>query len=89
MNTKIIQRLDNIIEFFLCAFVFTLPFSKAMVEVFAHGVIGLWIIKKIISRPSRRGFREFSKPYVIGIGIPLLIFLLITKNMKLTVYGMG
>jgi len=87
MNTKVIQRLDNIIEFFLCAFVFTLPFSKAMVEIFAHGVIGFWIIKKIISGPARREFKEFAKPYAIGIGIPLLAFLLL--NFLSTVFSIS
>jgi O-antigen ligase len=44
---KIIGWCDKIIEFYLYILIFSLPFSKAMIEISASFIILAWIVKKI------------------------------------------
>ena len=48
MEKELITWLDGITEFSLYALIFTLPFSKSMVEIFFVIALTCWVVKKVI-----------------------------------------
>lgn len=74
-----VKWLDSLIEFSLLALIFTLPFSKSMVEIFFTIALICWILKRIARHYSvvPRGFllKAFA-PVSTELNLPITIFAL-------------
>lgn len=73
--TKNEIRLGRITEFSLCALVFTLPFSKSMVEISFSCALVSWFLTKICRYKNRPGPIKIFKPYGPGSNIPIYLFI--------------
>ena len=87
---KTIAWLDKIIEFSLCTLIFTLPFSKSMVEIFFTLAFVCWVVKRWItyspqSVPLRQGsgaqavrsplaLIKAFKPVSTKLNLPIYVF---------------
>jgi len=69
---KIIIYLDRTIEFSLCVLIFTLPFSKSMVEICFGAALVCWVAKRLIIYPSL-SVKAF-KPVSTKLNIPIYAF---------------
>ncbi|MBL7070874.1 MAG: O-antigen ligase family protein [Candidatus Omnitrophica bacterium] len=82
MKEKILIWLDRIIEYSLYGFIFTLPFSKSMVEIFFVSAFISWILKRILkcTSPLRDGlpalFKAF-KPVNTALNLPIGAYILV------------
>ena len=92
VKKELITWLDGITEFCLCAFIFTLPFSKSMVEIFFTLALICWVAKRWIEYDSRftvHGLRNASfrikistlikafKPVKTNLNLPITAFVFI------------
>lgn len=66
---SIIRSADKAAEYSLCAMIFTLPFSKSMVEIFFTVALICWIVKRLL-------LRSFA-PVGTELNIPIAVYILI------------
>ncbi len=68
MKKEAIAWLDGITEFSLLAFIFTLPFSKSMVEIFFMLALTCWVVKRWIEYSHQSAsFRGKVKEKILGL----------------------
>lgn len=68
--------LDKITEFSLCGFIFTLPFSKSMVEVFFSCALVSWFLQRVARFYRSKSIPVF-KPSNTPLDIPMLGFIFV------------
>lgn len=71
-KNNIVIFCDKIIEIFIYALIFCLPFSKAAVEISAGFIIIAWIVKRAFSSGAAWRF----KPVSTYLNIPIIIYIL-------------
>lgn len=86
---KAMAQLDRMTEFSLWAFVFTLPFSKSMVEIFFVCALTCWVAKRCIKYSYTLSTKRYTlkdkiselinafKPVKTGLNRPIAGFILI------------
>lgn len=71
------ERFDTIIKFSLCGLIFTLPFSKSMVEIFFLIALGTWFLKRALSYRIGKSLIKIFKPVYTELNLPIYVFVLI------------
>ena len=66
---RIIKLADKVAEYSLYVMIFTLPFSKSMVEIFFTVALIAWVIKRLLSK-------SFA-PVATELNIPIAVFVLL------------
>jgi len=92
MKKNVTVWLDGIMELSLCALVFTLPFSKSMIEIFFCTALGSWLIKRVITvyyeRCALKGgllrFIKAFRPVNTSLDMPIAAFLMLAFLSMLT-----
>lgn len=74
---KIIIWLDNLIEFSLCAIIFTLPFSKAIVEIYFVFALACWITKRIAKFRFQNSLTKIFNPVETKLNLPIAVFIFV------------
>jgi len=77
IKAKAAVLVDRVMMFSLCAVLFTLPFSKSMVEGFFVIALGAWLVKRTLK--CARGIRPFKafSPVKTKLNMPIAGLLLI------------
>lgn len=67
---------DRLTLLSLCVLIFTLPFSKSMVEIFSITALTFWAVKRISARSSRGKLSGLFRPIDTVLNAPVYCFIL-------------
>lgn len=73
----IVVWLNRIIEFSLYVMIFTLPFSKTIVEISFGCMLGGWILKRFLTRESKSALVKAFNPVRTSLNWPIAGFVLV------------
>jgi len=71
VKEKIIVWLDRLLELSLLGILFSLPFSKSLVEIFFGVALGAWIIKKVLLYAGKRPWFKIFIPAKTELNLPI------------------